>query len=438
MIKTNRQFITVMIITQLLALSASITAQDTKLSDTIAGIPVNYNENIIEPYTLPDPLSLIDGQAVTDSAAWYNVRRPEILRLFENNQFGRSPGPPENMSIKVFDKGTPVFDNLAIRKQLTICFSKDSSGPKMDLLVYLPFSAHGPAPLLLQISFLAGITLIDDPGIRRDEIWNREKQKIPAPENSRFGKLDIKPLLRKGIGFATYYYSNVEPDFAGGSQYGIRGLYMQPGQAEPDPDEWGAIAAWAWSLSRAMDYFETDPDVDAKRIAILGVSRLGKTVLWAGASDQRFAMVIASCSGEGGAALARRNFGETAAHLASPERYHYQFCSNYKKYSENLTSVPMDAHMLLSLIAPRPLLLQTGSTDRWSDPKGEFLAAVAATPVYKLLGKNGLNTDLMPPPGQPVFSIPGYYMHEGGHGILPADWDIFIKFMEKYLIPVEE
>lgn len=412
-------------------------AQDLKLTDTVAGIPVNYDENMVEPYILPDPLLLLNRQTVSDTGTWYHLRRPEILRLFEANQFGRSPGRPAEMSFNLFDKGTPVFDSLAIRKQVTICFSKDTSGPKIELLFYLPVHSQSPAPLLMYISFLSGYTLLDDPGIKRGEVWNRDRQKIPAPKNTRFRKLDVRPFLRKGIGFATLYYGDVEPDFAGGSQYGVRSLYMHPGQSDFDPDEWGAISAWAWGLSRAMDYLETDPDIDPKHVALLGASRLGKTVLWAGARDQRFAMVIASCSGEGGAALSRRNFGETAAHLASPVRYHYQFCANYKKYSEKLISVPMDAHMLLTLIAPRPLLLQTGSTDRWSDPKGEFLAAVAATPVYQLFGKEGVRSDVMPPAGEPLFNTLGYYMHEGGHGFLPADWDVFLKFMKKYLIPAK-
>jgi hypothetical protein len=184
-----------------------------------------------------------------------------------------------------------------------------------------------------------------------------------------------------------------------------------------------------------MDYLETDKGVDAKRVAITGVSRLGKTVVWAGGRDPRFALVIASCSGEGGAALSRRNYGETIAHLTAPTRYPYQFCANYARYAQNVDQFPLDAHMLLALIAPRPVLLQTGSTDNWSDPKGEFLAAVAAEPVYRLLGKQGLGTAEMPPAGQAILHDIGYYMHAGGHGVLPADWDVYLKFMEMHLKP---
>jgi len=232
-------------------------------------------------------------------------------------------------------------------------------------------------------------------------------------------------LLDAGFGFATIYYGDIDPDFAGGLPYGVRALYPQPAA-----NEWGTIAAWAWGLSRALDYLETDSAVDAKRVTILGVSRLGKTVLWAGAHDQRFAAVIASCSGEGGAALSRRNYGETIAHLTAPTRYPYQFCANYGKFAEHADQFPVDAHMLVALMAPRPVLLQTGDKDLWSDPKGEFLAAAAAGPVYRLLGKQGLDTDQMPPAGTPILHTIGYYMHAGGHGTIPSDWDQYLKFLQ--------
>ncbi len=215
--------------------------------------------------------------------------------------------------------------------------------------------------------------------------------------------------------------------------YGVRSLYLKPGQTEPAPDEWGSIGAWAWGLSRAMDYLETDTGVDAKRVGLIGVSRLGKTVLWTAARDTRFALVIASCSGEGGAAISRRNYGETIKHLTEPTRYPYQFAGNYSKYADHVDQFPVDANLLVALIAPRPLLLQTGDTDRWSDPKGEFLAAVAAGPVYKMLGKQDLGATQMPSAGQPILHDIGYYMHAGGHGILPPDWDQFMKFLQMHL-----
>jgi len=401
----------------------------------VAGIPVNYDESRVGDYVLPDPLTLADGKPVRDAKTWSQKRRPEIVRLFEENQFGRSPGRPAGMSFDVFDKGTPALDGKAQRRQVTVYFSPDKRGPKMDLLIYLPADARKPAPLLLNLSFTANSSAIDDPGVKPGEIWNREKQRAPAPRDGRFGKLNIAPFLAQGFGVATVYYGDIDPDFLGGIPHGVRALYLKPRQTEPAPDEWGAIAAWAWGLGRAMDYLETDKGVDAKRVAILGVSRLGKTVLWAGARDPRFAMVIASCSGEGGAALSRRNYGETIKHLTEPTRYPYQFCANYAKFGDRLNQFPVDAHMLIALLAPRPVLLQTGDTDVWSDPKGEFLAAVAAGPVFQLLGQQALGVEQMPPAGQPILHTLGYGMHAGGHGTIPSDWELFLKFMQMHLQP---
>ena len=299
----------------------------------------------------------------------------------------------------MFDKGTPALNGTAIRKQVTIVFSKEKSdsegAPKADLLIYLPANARGPVPLLLNIGFTANSATIDDPGIKPGEVWNREKNaRVPATVRPQ-GRLNVAPFLAQGIGVATIYYGDIEPDFAEGFPIGVRKHFLKPGQTQPAPDEWGAIAAWGWGLSRAMDYLETDKGVDAKRVAIVGISRLGKTVLWAGARDTRFAMVIASCSGESGAALSRRNYGETVKHMTA--RFGYQFAANYAGYGDRVAELPVDAHMLVASIAPRPLLLQTGDKDFWSDPKGEFLSAVAAGPVYTLLGKEALGTDQMPP-----------------------------------------
>jgi hypothetical protein len=237
---------------------------------------------------------------------------------------------------------------------------------------------------------------------------------------------------------ATFYYGDVDPDYLTGFPNGIRAKYAKAGVTEETrpADEWGSISAWAWGMSRVEDYFETDKQVDAKRVAIHGVSRLGKTVMWAGAHDQRFAAVIASCSGEGGAALSHRNYGETIAHLTAPSRYPYQFAANYAKYGGFPDTAPMDANLLIALVAPRPLLLQTGTTDNWSDPRGEFLAEVAAGPVYKLLGKQDLGTDVWPAAKVPIYTNGlNYYMHDGGHGMVPGDWAIYVEFLKATLKP---
>ena len=404
--------------------------------EMVAGIAVNYDETKVGSYTLPDPLTLANGKPVRDAKTWWTKRRPEIVALFETQHYGKAPGRPAEESFDLTDKGTPALGGKAIRKQVTIAFSKDPAWPSIHLVVYLPAAATKPVPMLLMIGFGAVSKAIDDPGLAMGMVWDpKTNTKISADKAFNFGHLNVAPFLDAGIGVATFYYGDLDPDYAEGFSNGIRSRFMKPGQTERAADDWGSIAAWAWGMSRAQDYFETDKQIDAKRVAIHGVSRLGKTVMWAGAHDQRFAAVIASCSGEGGAALSRRDYGETIAHLTAPSRYPYQFALNYGHWAGFPDKAPVDANLLIALIAPRPLLLQTGDTDKWSDPKGEFLAEAAAGPVYKLLGKDGLDTDSWPTAKQPIMHDLAYYMHDGGHGMVPTDWDVYLDFLKTHLHP---
>jgi len=408
----------------------------------VAGIPANYDESKVGTYTLADPLKLEDGKPVRDAKTWYSKRRPEILKMFETQQYGTMPGRPADESFEVTDRGTLALDGKAIRKQVTIHLSKDPTWPAIHLVEYIPASAKKPVPMYFDINFGAVQAAVDDPGITPEKVRNPKTDELvdPPPAGGRgFGKINVEVFLDAGIGVATFNYAELAPDTPTGFSHGIRAKYMKPGQAGEDdraPDAWGSISAWAWGMSRVEDYFETDNQVDAKRVAIHGVSRLGKTVTWAGAYDQRFAAVIASCGGEGGAALSHRDYGETIRHLTAPSRYPYQFAANYAKYAGFPDTARFDAHMLLALIAPRPVLLQTGSTDYWSDPKGEFLAAVAAGPVYKLLGRQDLGTDVWPAAKVPLFSNGlNYYMHDGPHGMVPTDYDIYVQFLKAQFHP---
>lgn len=415
----------------------------------VADIPVNYTEALAGSYTLPDPLKLNNGQPVRDAKTWMAKRRPEIRKLIEEFWFGRAPGRPKEMSFEVVEQGTPAFNGKAIRRQVTIHFSKQHPGQKMELLLYIPANVKGPVPVFLNMSFAANNLAVADPNVKVGMRWDRESKKQvaaepppPAATGTKGGPprppgmrgLRVEQFIDAGIGIATFNKDDLAPDFVGTEGMGIKAAYLKPGQSRPAGDEWGAIAAWAWGASRALDYFETDKSVDAKRVAIHGVSRLGKTALWAGAADERFAMVIASCSGEGGAAIARRNYGETLAHMSAPTRFPYQFAGNYAKYAQKVNEWPVDANMLLAMVAPRPLLLQTGDTDKWSDPYGEFLAAVAVEPVYQLLGKKGLGTTKAPPAGEAILHDIGYVMHDGGHGTVPADFDVYIQFIKKHFM----
>jgi hypothetical protein len=398
-------------------------------------IPGNYDESKVGTYTLPDPLALEGGGWVTDADTWTKLRRPQLLRLFEENVYGRSPARPKDMSFEVFDVDRHALGGKAIRKQVTVYFSANKNGPREDVLLYLPAGVPKP-PMFLTLNFTGNHSVIADPAVRLASVLTRDTHVMQKASEESRGKAKawegvIERILERGYGVATIYYCDIEPDFSGGLPMGVRPLFYRAGQQEPAADDWGAVAAWGWGLSRAMDYLETDSDVDAKRVAIMGHSRLGKTVLWAGARDVRFAMVLADSSGEGGASLARRNYGETVKNLNV--NYAYQFCINYQKYGDHVDQLPVDTHELIALMAPRPVYLATAEDDQWADPRGEFLAAQAAGPVYKLLGKPGVDSAQMPELNHATFGTIGFHYRSGKHEVTPYDWVQFLAFADKYL-----
>ena len=386
----------------------------------------NYDESKVGEYTLPDPLVFNDGTPVRSAQDWTNRRRAQILELFTTNVYGHGPAVPVTLRYKVADIDKHALGGKAIRTQATIWFSPDKDSPREDLLIYLPDGAKKPVPLILSLNFTGNHTVVNDPGIHLPIVWDEDThQAHRAPEGSRGSsdQFQVEETLARGYGFATIYYQDIEPDFNGGRQYGIRPLF-------PTAD-WGAIGAWAYGLSRAMDYLEKDPDVDAHRVAVMGHSRLGKTALWAGALDRRFAMVLSSCSGEGGASLSRRNYGETIADLVRV--FPYWFTSNYGQYAEHVDRLPVDMHELIALIAPRPVYVTGAEEDRWADPRGEFLACVAAGPVYRLLGAQGLGTDQMPSLNRPIMHTIGFHYRTGRHEVTTYDWEQFLKFADQHL-----
>jgi len=393
----------------------------------------NYDESKAGTYTLPDPLILQDGQRVRDAQTWDKRRRPELLGLFAENVYGRTPhGGTESVRFEPFDLDKNALNGKAIRKQVTIYLSGKKDGPKMDLLLYVPSAAKKPVPVFLGLNFDGNHAITSDPAVRLPEVWNiKFKTKRRALESSRgatASRWQLDKILDRGYGLATIYYCDIEPDFNGGLQYGIRPLFFKPGQTEPAPDDWGAIGAWSWGVSRALDYLETDEDVDSRRVAAMGHSRLGKTMLWTGAQDTRFALIIANCPGEGGASLSRRNYGETVKNLTT--HFPYWFCTNYQKYADHVDRLPVDAHELIALSAPRPVYITGAEDDKWADPKGEFLAEVAASPVYRLLGKKGIGTDQMPLVHQPIMETLGFHIRAGKHDVTAYDWDQFLKFAD--------
>lgn len=394
----------------------------------------NYDESKAGTFTLPDPLILNNGKPVPTAREWMKRRRAEILELFETNVYGRSPRPPKHIRFNVFDVDNKALEGKAIRKQVTIYFSPEEEKARENLLIYIPADAPKPVPVILALNFFGNQSVLDDSGIKLATIWDWKthlQQQAPEQSRGRDREFDVEKILAHGYGFASVCYQDLEPDFQGGYKLGIRPLFFKPGQTEPTPDDGGAIGAWAYGLSRAMDYLEKDKDVDPKRVAIMGHSRLGKTVLWAGALDTRFAMVLSSCSGRGGASLWRRNYGETLRSMSGA--FPYWFGANLLKYANRVDQLPVDSHELLALIAPRPVYITGAEDDRWGDPRGEFLACVAAGQVYRLLGGQDLGTDQMPPLNQPIMHTIAFHIREGKHAVTAFDWDQFLAFADMHL-----
>ena len=394
----------------------------------------NYDESGVPEFELPDPLITEDGRRVDSVLVWEQVRRPEILRLFEHHVYGTLPDLIVRLRVRSHGVSR-VLDGLALREQQTVYLTDRDDGPSVDLLIYTPADAPLPVPAILGLNFRGNHTVDADPDIRLPTSWvpNDKKQGImdhrasEASRGARARRWDIEAVVFRGYGLVTAYYGDVDPDYDDSFHNGIHQLAKTDRTAESG----GSISAWAWGLSRILDTLETHPRVDGRRVAVFGHSRLGKTALWAGATDERFRLVISNNSGCGGAALARRRFGETVKRINT--EFPHWFCRRHHEYNDREDDLHVDQHQLMALIAPRPVYVASAVNDVWADPQGEMLSLFHASPVYALYGRTGLNSSALPEPGQAVMKDVGYHIRPGRHDVTSYDWARYLDFADRHL-----
>ena len=383
-------------------------------------IDVNYDESNVPKYDLPPLLVTAEGKRITTPEEWRTIRRPQILALFSNLVYGCVPDP-ENQIRTDFEvvKTDPEFmKGKATRKDVRIHFQNDKGQAEMLILVFVPNKAKKPVPALMMHSF--------------DNTRSTGFQENPdKPDRLRNG-FPLGDLLDRGYAFIAVHQESLVAHNEVEFQKGIHPLFYREGQSFPKANEWGVLSAIAWGGMRAMDYLETNSDIDSKRVAIMGHSKCGKAALWTAAQDERFALAVSAQSGCAGAALWMRKSGETLEKMVT--RFPYWLCRNAWKFVGREEDLPVDQHMLLALIAPRPVYVFSGVDDRWADPRGEYLSAYHASEVYRLLGKTGLASEASPPVGEAIVkSDVGYHLREGGHSVEGYDWERIMDFMDFHL-----
>ncbi|WP_266363349.1 glucuronyl esterase domain-containing protein [Tellurirhabdus rosea] len=396
-----------------------------------SGFVPNYDEAKMPAYTLPDVLKTQKGKSVATAGEWERTQRPFLLNQFAEHVYGRTPAQKVAVRYEVKGVDNNALNGQAIRKQIAVHWPEYPDLKPLDILLYIPKGASGPVPVFVGMNFCGNHCVTTEADIPLTERWlSNVKDKVvnnratEAARGFQVRRWPLTAILKEGYAVATAYYGDIEPDHPEGWREGIRAKLNPP--TTNRPDNWGAVGAWAWGYSRMLDYLETDAAVDARRAIAIGHSRIGKAAIWAGAQDPRFAAVISNESGEGGAALARRIYGETIGRINTA--FPHWFAPQYKTYNDDPARLPVDQHQLLALIAPRPLYVASAEQDQWADPKGEFLSARQTDAVYALYGKPGVGTDQMPGVNQPVGQYVRYHVRTGVHDVTDFDWQQYVKF----------
>lgn len=369
----------------------------------------NWREESIPSYELPTLLEAPDGRVIQSPVEWQQ-RRDEILELFRKHMYGRRPGPPDDLTFDVHTVNESAMNGAATSRSIRITSEEQGRTHEFEVTLFLPNHISEPVPVFLLLN-------------------NRDPENTDPTREIISGFWPAEEVIARGYGIAAIQNSDLAPDDEEHYVDGVIRLFEgEAADAGREPDAWGALAAWGWGASRVMDYFETDVDVNASRIALIGHSRGGKASLWAGAEDRRFSLVISNESGSGGAALSRRRFGET---VEAVNRFTHWFSENFKTFNEREDELPFDQHMLISLLAPRAVYVASADEDLWADPRGEFLSLVNASPAYSLWGHEPLSEDEMPQLNTPLINGPrGYHVRTGGHNLTPQDWHNFMDFTD--------
>ncbi len=405
------------------------------VSNLVFSQTANHDESKVPPYTLPDVLTGVNGEKIKTIKDW-EANRPALLQLFAENVYGTTPKMTLKQHFVITKVKNDALGGKAIQKQISIFFDDYPTLSPINILLYLPKNVAKP-PIFMGLNFEGNHSLIFDNDIPITKNWMLEYKKDStriknhvALEGSR-GTAGIETwafekIISAGFAVATAYCGDIEPDYPEGWKTSLRGVI-----GNQKENTWGTMGAWAWGLSRMLDYVQSDKDIDEKKAIVVGHSRLGKAAFWAAAQDTRFAAYISNESGEGGAALARRWYGETVEIINT--KFPHWFSEKFKTYNQNVNALPTDQHQLVALIAPRPIYISSAEGDQWSDPKGEFLSLKNAEPVYKLYGKRTLTESTQPPVNQPIGSDIRYHYRSGKHYMNDYDWEQYLKFAEEVM-----
>lgn len=402
-------------------------------SSLLAQQETNYDESKVPDYVLPELLVTSGGKPVTTVPEWENVRRPELLELFAAQMYGRTPDDAGiTVRYELLTENPSALGGKATLKQVKLIFGNGRKELETLLLLLIPNGHERKVPVFVGYNYKGNHSTLNDTTI----LYSKNFALVKEPGHPDWeracqaNRWSYDDIIDRGYAVATMCYHDIFPDKPGLKDHSVVSLFKGYGEGAELADEWQAIGAWAWGSSRIVDYLVTEPRIDPDKIAIMGHSRQGKAALWAGAQDTRFNVVISNDSGEGGAAISRREYGESIERVSSIQPA--WFCPAFNQYRGKEQERPFDQHELLALMAPRAVYVASAVKDRWADPKGEYLAAYHASPVYQLYGLKGLESSEMPGIHQPIMNDIGYHIREGIHDVTRYDWLRFLDFADRH------